>query len=197
MQLLCQANSYSAPQCLLKLAELPIRFWRWVIPTITVQHKSKGSKPHAEFCRKLLNIVSNKRTSLDRIKTKPLDTRLSSAGFNCLPQYPPHFRGLELLNGMGSLAGIYLVWYFITFTFVLSFWIKNLSTIMSNQGHDRPDHPTSSCFEIEIWEIFLWSLRPIENQATWLRSQAPGYQLTSHVPSLTQVVWGVHHIGAG
>lgn len=72
-------------------------------------------------CRELLAVVSNRCTPLDRIKTKQLlDTKLSFAGFSCLPQYPPRCSGLQLLNGTGSLPGIYLVQYFTTFT-LLSF----------------------------------------------------------------------------
>lgn len=154
MQYLCQANSYSTPQCFLKLAELPIPFRTWVIPTIEAQCKRKGSKPHTGVCRELLATVSNRCTPLDRIKTKQfLDTKLSFAGFSCLPQYPPHCGGLQILNGIGSLLGIYLVQYFTTFTFLLSFWVRNLNTIMSNQGYDRPDHHICLGFEMETCSL--------------------------------------------
>lgn len=154
MQYLCQANSYSTPQCFLKLAELPIPFCTWVIPTIEAQCKRKGSKPHTGVCRELLATVSNRCTPLDRIKPKQfLDTKLSFAGFSCLSQYPPHFGGLQILNGIGSLLGIYLVQYFTTFTFLLSFWGRNLNTIMSNQGHDRPGHHICLGFEMETCSL--------------------------------------------
>lgn len=193
MWYLCQANSYSTPLCLLKRAELPVRFWGGVITIITAQCKRKGSKPHTRFHRKLLALVSNRCISLHRIKTQQLlDTRLNFAGFSCLSQYPPHFRGLQLLNGMRSLPGIYSVQYFTTFTFLLSFWKRHLSTIMSNRGDDRPDDPISLGFEMEIWEIVLWSHRLIENQATWLRSRAALFtpRVSAHFPCSQPVVRG-------
>lgn len=82
---------------------------------------------------------------------------------------------------MESVPGIYLVQCFTTFTFLLSFSMRHLSTVMSNQGDDRPDHPVCLGFEMEIWEIVLWSHRLIENWATWLRFCAALF--TSRVPA--------------
>lgn len=61
---------------------------------------------------------------------------------------------------MRSFLNINLVQYFTTFSFLLLLlWMTGLSIIMSNQGHDRPDHPICLGFEMEIWEIVLWSHR--------------------------------------
>lgn len=135
-----------------------------------------------------------------RIKTKQLlHTRLSFAGFSCLPQYPPHFRGLQLINDMGSLPGIYFVQYFTTSTFISSFCMRDLSTTMSNHGDDKPDHPIRLGFE--IWEIVHWSHRLTESWATrlWSHTALFPFRVLAHfcVHNLSQVVWGMHQISAG